>query len=268
MQSGHFHQHRSEHECVTGREICANKITDKAYFISFSIIILHTDVFNKNNKRKMSRPDYIKNSSCEGVSDDVLACFYDNVVYTPFIHIEDEVDLKNISSKKSKRTAALKGPMNEPAKKVSKEPIDPYTLIFEQKLDILRPSIKDVMNIDDPYNYLGTAATFDTKNVYKSFTRYGVIQIVSSRSRPEAFMSEAAQENPQGTYCGEKAQNGKRRVRPGRNGVRCSRDPDFPFSRTLVGQRRLCTNMSSTKNAAKPVPYSFSHRSRTSSRTT
>jgi hypothetical protein len=202
MQSGHFHQHRSEHECVTGREICANKITDKAYFISFSIIILHTDVFNKNNKRKMSRPDYIKNSSCEGVSDDVLACFYDNVVYTPFIHIEDEVDLKNISSKKSKRTAALKGPMNEPAKKVSKEPIDPYTLIFEQKLDILRPSIKDVMNIDDPYNYLGTAATFDTKNVYKSFTRYGVIQIVSSRSRPEAFMSEAAQENPQGTSVG------------------------------------------------------------------
>jgi hypothetical protein len=150
----------------------------------------------------MSRPDYIKNSSCEGVSEDVLGCFYDNVVYTPFIHIEDEVDLKNISSKKSKRTAALKGPMADPAKKVSKEPIDPYTLIFEGKLDVLRPSIKDVMNIDDPYNYLGTAATFDTKNVYKSFTRYGVIQIVSSRSRPEAFMSEAAQENPQGTSVG------------------------------------------------------------------
>lgn len=150
----------------------------------------------------MTRLDYIKNSSCEGVSDDALGCFYDNVVYTPFIHIEDEVDLKNISSKKSKRTAVLKGPMNDPARKASKEPIDPYTLIFEGKLDVLRPSIKDVMNIDDPYNYLGTAATLDTKNVYKSFTRYGVIQIVSSRSRPEAFMSEAAQENPLGTSVG------------------------------------------------------------------
>jgi hypothetical protein len=150
----------------------------------------------------MSRLDYIKNSSCEGVSDDVLGCFYDNVVYTPFIHIEDDVDLKSISSKKTRRTAVLKGPMSDSAKKVSKEPIDPYTLILEGKLDVLRPTIKDVMNIDDPYNYLGTAATLDTKNVYKSFTRYGVIQIVSSRSRPEAFMSEAAQENPLGTSVG------------------------------------------------------------------
>jgi len=150
----------------------------------------------------MTRLDYIKNSSCEGVSDDVLGCFYDNVVYTPFIHIEDEVDLKNISSKKSKRTAVLKGPMNDPARKATKEPIDPYTLIFEGKLDVLRPAIKEVMNIDDPYNYLGTAASLDTKNVYKLFTRYGVIQIVSSRSRPEAFMSEAAQENPLGTSVG------------------------------------------------------------------
>ncbi|KAF2026913.1 hypothetical protein EK21DRAFT_73126 [Setomelanomma holmii] len=174
------------HECNPG--IYIN--TDKAYFISFSIIILHTDVFNKNNKRKMQRPDYIKNSSCEGVSDDVLGCFYDNVVYTPFIHIEDELDLKNISSKKSRRTPALKGPMSDPARKAAKDPIDPYTLIFEGKLDALRPTIKDVMNIDDPYNYLGTAATLDTKNVYKSF------------SRPEAFMSEAAQENPQGTSVG------------------------------------------------------------------
>lgn len=186
------------HECNPG--IYTN--ADKAYFISFSIIILHTDVFNKNNKRKMQRPDYIKNSSCEGVSEDVLGCFYDNVVYTPFIHIEDEVDLKNISSKKTKRTAVLKGPMNDPARKAAKEPLDPYTLIFEGKLDALRPSIKDVMNLDDPYNYVGTSATLDTKNIYKSFSRYGVIQIVSSRSRPEAFMSEAAQENPLGTSVG------------------------------------------------------------------
>ncbi|KAF3033906.1 hypothetical protein E8E12_005149 [Didymella heteroderae] len=185
------------HECNPG--IYIN--TDKAYFISFSIIILHTDFFNKNNKRKMQRPDYIKNSSCEGVSDDVLGCIYDNIVYTPFIHIEDEVDLKNISSKKSRRTAVLKGP-NDTARKAKREPIDPYTLIFEGKLDVLRPTIKDVMNLDDPYNYLGTAATLDTKNIYKSFTRYGVIQIVSSRSRPEAFMSEAAQENPFGTSVG------------------------------------------------------------------
>ncbi|KAL5416383.1 hypothetical protein PMIN03_002183 [Paraphaeosphaeria minitans] len=186
------------HECNPG--IYINP--DKAYFISFSIVILHTDFFNKNNKRKMQRGDYIKNSSCEGVSEDVLGCIYDNVVYTPFIHIEDDVDLKTISSKRSRRTAALKGPMNDPPRKAAREPIDPYTLIFEGKLDVLRPTIKDVMNLDDPYNYLGTAPTLDTKTLWRSFSRFGIIQIVSSRSRPEAFMSQDSQDNPQESSVG------------------------------------------------------------------
>ncbi|KAL1606522.1 hypothetical protein SLS60_003927 [Paraconiothyrium brasiliense] len=186
------------HECNPG--IYINP--DKAYFISFSVIILHTDFFNKNNKRKMQRGDYIKNSSCDGVSEDVLGCIYDNVVYTPFIHIEDDVDLKTISSKRSKRTAVLKGPMNDPARKAAREPIDPYTLIFEGKLDVLRPNIKDVMNLDDPYNYLGTAPTLDTKTLWRSFSRFGIIQIVSSRSRPEAFMSQDSQDNPQESSVG------------------------------------------------------------------
>ncbi|ORY15213.1 hypothetical protein BCR34DRAFT_192494 [Clohesyomyces aquaticus] len=187
------------HECNPG--IYINP--DKAYFISFSIVILHTDFFNKNNKRKMQRPDYIKNSSCEGVSDDVLGCIYDNIVYTPFIHIEDELDLKGSASRRSKKTAALlKGPTADPAKKATREPIDPYTLIFEGKLDALRPTVKEVMNLDDPYSYLGTAPTLDVRNSYNSFSKYGVIQIVSSRSRPEAFMSQAAQDNPQETSVG------------------------------------------------------------------
>ncbi|KAF2736277.1 hypothetical protein EJ04DRAFT_490331 [Polyplosphaeria fusca] len=189
------------HECNPGIYISP----DKAYFISFSIVILHTDFFNKNNKRKMSRADYIKNSSCEGVSDDVLGCVYDNIIYTPFIHVEDEVDLKGIASRRTKKSTMLKASMNsmnDNAKKGIREPIDPYTLIFEGKLDVLRPTIKDVMNLDDPYSYLGSSPTLDTKNLYKSFSRYGVIQIVSSRSRPEAFMSQAAQDNPLETSVG------------------------------------------------------------------
>jgi hypothetical protein len=150
----------------------------------------------------MQRNDYIKNSSCDGVSEEVLGCFYDNIVYTPFIHIEDDVDLKANSIKRSKRTAVLRGPMTDPAKKVAREPVDPYTIIFEGKLDILRPNIKDVMNLDDPYNYLGTAPTLDTKTLWKSFSRYGIIQIVSSRSRPEAFMSQVNQDNPLQTTVG------------------------------------------------------------------
>ncbi|KAF2001641.1 hypothetical protein P154DRAFT_553603 [Amniculicola lignicola CBS 123094] len=169
------------HECNPG--IYINP--DKAYFISFSIVILHTDFFNKNNKRKMQRADYIKNSSCDGVSDDVLACIYDNIVYTPFIHIEDDVDLKNISSKRSRKTAILiKAPINDPTKRAVKEPIDPYTLIFEGKLEALRPNIKDVMNLDDPYNYLGTSPSLEIKTLYKSFSKYGAAQDNPLESNP------------------------------------------------------------------------------------
>ncbi|OCL07806.1 hypothetical protein AOQ84DRAFT_52404 [Glonium stellatum] len=186
------------HECNPG--IYINP--DKAYFISFSIVILHTDFFNKNNKRKMQRPDYIKNSSCEGVSDDALGCIYDNIVYTPFIHFEDDIDIKGTASRRSKKTSVFKAPMNDPARKTTREPIDPYALIFEGKLDVLRPTIKDVMNLDDPYTYLGTAPSLDARTLYNSFSKYGVIQIVSSRSRPEAFMSAATQENPEETQVG------------------------------------------------------------------
>ncbi|KAJ8107279.1 hypothetical protein ONZ43_g6784 [Nemania bipapillata] len=77
------------HECNPG--IYATP--DQAYFIAFSLLILHTDVFNKNNKYKMQKADYLKNTRGEGIFDDVLECFYDNISYTPFIHLEDDVQI-------------------------------------------------------------------------------------------------------------------------------------------------------------------------------
>jgi hypothetical protein len=176
------------HECNPG--IFANP--EQAYFIAFSILILHTDFFNKNNKRKMQKPDYIKNTGSEGVAEDVLACFYDNIVYTPFVHIDEALDMEKMSGKKSKKNK-LKTPinaMNDPGKKVLREPIDPYPLIFENRLDLLRPPIAEVMNLRDPYTYSGTAQDLDVRNLHGSFVRYGVLQIVSARSRPEAFMAQ------------------------------------------------------------------------------
>jgi len=201
MQPGNLHKPWYV-DLLCQLKVKADFSTDKAYFISFSIVILHTDFFNKNNKRKMQRADYIKNSSCEGVSEDVLGCIYDNIVYTPFIHFDEDIEIKGFSSRRTKKTSVFKAPLNDPGRKATREPIDPYTLIFEGKLDALRPNIKDVMNLDDPYNYLGTATALDTRMLYSSFSKYGVIQIVSQRSRPEAFMSQAAQENPLETSVG------------------------------------------------------------------
>lgn len=182
------------HECNPG----IYSSPDQAYFIAFSLLILHTDVFNKNNKHKMQKSDYIKNTRGEGIFDDILECFYDNISYTPFIHVEDDLDISSDrnASIKSKRKPLIPGPGVDTAARAAKEPIDPYTLIFEGNLDPLRPNWKDTMYLEDHFNYLGTALCLNMSDLQKTFFRTGVLQIVSARSRPDAFMSEKTAINP------------------------------------------------------------------------
>lgn len=187
------------HECNPGIYVSS----DQAYYIAFSILILHTDVFNKNNKHKMQRSDYVRNTKDEGIADEILECFYDNISYTPFIHVEDDIDIngERIIAQKS-RKALFKGANVDPLKKTSKEQVDPYNLILDNRLEVLRPNLKDVMTLEDPYNYLGTAESLDLADLHKTFFQSGVLQIVSSRSRPEAFMSQATITNPADAHPG------------------------------------------------------------------
>ncbi|PNY28027.1 Protein transport protein sec73 [Tolypocladium capitatum] len=188
------------HECNPG----IYSSPDQAYFIAFSLLILHTDVFNKNNKHKMQKADYLKNTRGEGIFDDILECFYDNISYTPFIHVEDDLDLsqERIATNKSKKKQLLSANTGDPAKRAAKEPIDPYTLILDGNLDALRPNLKDAMHLDDHYNYLGTAACLNLQDLQKTFFKTGVLQIVSARSRPDAFMSEKTAINPEDAHPG------------------------------------------------------------------
>ncbi|TKX23045.1 Sec7 domain-containing protein 2 [Elsinoe australis] len=182
------------HECNPGIFLSP----DEAYVIAFSLMMLHTDAFNKNNKYKMQKNDYIKNTRGQHVSEDILACFYDNICYTPFIHFdEDDFDAGSdrLSTFKSKK-AKLKGAMPDPTKK-SSGPVDPYSLIIDNKLDALRPSIRESIVLDDPYNYLGTAPALDLLKMQKKFQFGGILQIISARSRPAAFESQASRDNPQ-----------------------------------------------------------------------
>lgn len=165
--------------------------------------MLQTDFFNKNNKRKMTKQDYVKNSSIEGISDDVLECFYDNIIYTPFIRVEDDQDIVTMRTRKANRKtakaakaakAAIKAVPSEAARRDPKQPLDPYTLIFESRLDTLRPPLKEILTLDDPYSYLGSLPIFDRRVLRNS--KIGVIQIESARSRPDAFMSPSGIEDP------------------------------------------------------------------------
>lgn len=188
------------HECNPG--IYASP--DQAYFIAFSLLILHTDVFNKNNKHKMQKPDYLKNTRGEGIFDEILECFYDNISYTPFIHVEDDLDINGeriIQHKVKKKSLFPRGTVDS-TKRPSKEPVDPYTLIIDNKLDTLRPNLKEVMHLEEHYSYLGTAPSLNLQDLQKTFFRTGILQIVSARSRPDAFMSEKTVSNPEEAHPG------------------------------------------------------------------
>lgn len=143
-------------------------------------------MFNKNNKRKMQKPDYVKNTRGEGVSDDILECFYENISYTPFIHVED-ANMKERHLAKPRR-ALFKSTSSENLARIGREPVDPYTLIMDGKIQSLRPSLQDVMELEDTYNHFGSAGPPDMDDLHQAFTKSGILQIVSLRSRPDAFM--------------------------------------------------------------------------------
>jgi Sec7-like guanine-nucleotide exchange factor len=65
---------------------------DQPYVLAFSLIMLHTDAFNKSNKSKMTKADYIRNTRIDGVPSEILDCLFDNIVYSPFTFVEDDTD--------------------------------------------------------------------------------------------------------------------------------------------------------------------------------
>ena len=46
---------------------------DQILVVCYSILMLNTDTWNTNNKVKMTREQYIKNTSGQGVSEDILS---------------------------------------------------------------------------------------------------------------------------------------------------------------------------------------------------
>ncbi|EEP75934.1 predicted protein [Uncinocarpus reesii 1704] len=180
------------HECNPG--IFAS--TDQAYFIAFSLLILHTDVFNKNNKRKMQKQDYVRNTRGEGLAEEILECFYDNICYTPFIHVEDEVNLGVRRLGPKSRSPLFKVAGSDHISRASRDPVDPYTLILEGKLGALRPNFKDVMDLEDVYSTSGLDHSRDMNELHQLFYKPCVLQIVSERSRPDAFVTQTSIANP------------------------------------------------------------------------
>ncbi|KDQ63793.1 hypothetical protein JAAARDRAFT_29838 [Jaapia argillacea MUCL 33604] len=161
---------------------------DHTYILAFSLIMLHTDAFNKSNKRKMTKPDYIKNTRFPGVAPEVLDCFYDNIVFAPFIFIEDPLD---VNGQRGLTTDGLAsryttlgqspGPANGSTTNLLSRgnKIDPYYLITRNLLDPLKINVDSFLSVENPYSYKGTVDRWDQDRLRRAFAQAGTVEVSS-----------------------------------------------------------------------------------------
>ncbi|EGN98293.1 hypothetical protein SERLA73DRAFT_91578 [Serpula lacrymans var. lacrymans S7.3] len=174
---------------------------DHPYILAFSLIMLHTDAFNKLNKRKMSKADYIKNTSLPGVPPEVLDCFYDNIVFAPFIFIEDALDANNHqgpmlegATPRVFSAAGTQPPSPLPSGGTTttlfgRAKIDPYYLITRNLLGPLRVNVEALVPAENPYSHQGTTGPLNGEELLHAFTHAIVIEmgIVDNNRLPSAF---------------------------------------------------------------------------------
>ncbi|KAL4069536.1 hypothetical protein J3A83DRAFT_4163569 [Scleroderma citrinum] len=166
------------------------------YILAFSLIMLHTDAFNKSNRRKMTKADYVKNTSLPGLIPEVLDCFYDNIVFAPFVFIEDPMDSGggvNANSEGLTRPStpvAHSSPLTTTGNTLlSKPKIDPYYLIMNNLLDQLRVNVEEYIPMENPFRWDGTGASWDYDEILLAFSESLVIAIssVENARLPAAF---------------------------------------------------------------------------------
>ncbi|CCG81364.1 Putative uncharacterized protein [Taphrina deformans PYCC 5710] len=191
-------------------QTCNPKLYESAvtpYVLSFALIMLHTDRFNQNNKYKMTKAQFLKNTSSEhteNVSNDVLEYFYDNIISTPFILVEDEHDSSMVESGpttpnevQSTRQGSLSTlSVNQNNSAFGKRNLDLYPLIMENKLDGLRPQLGSILEHDYVLAYTGTLPVINVAKLHTAFTHPATLQLISARSRPEAFATDHSIQNP------------------------------------------------------------------------
>lgn len=176
------------HECNAG---IYNRPED-AYFVAFSLVLLHTDYFNPNNKFKMQKSDYLKIKSekdYQDIPEDILSYFYDNITYTPFIHTEEDI----LDPGSQTRVPWVR--RGSTFVRSSREPLDPYSILLEGKLDAIRPKITIHADMD-PYDFFRVKDREEMVKLRDDFENGPSLQLISQRSRPEAYRDDPHMQIP------------------------------------------------------------------------
>nr|CAG8457529.1 7739_t:CDS:10 [Entrophospora candida] len=150
--------------------------SDVSYMLSFSLLMLHTDAFNKNVKRKMTKEEFIKNTTIDGVPSEILEILYDNITFAQFIYADDDIDVngqKMLSPPADLRCSRLFKSLKD--RKIIKN--DPYYVIEHKTVTEFKPDIVDLVPLENPYSYKGTLSQLNTTNIHQAFTSARTIKI-------------------------------------------------------------------------------------------
>lgn len=152
---------------------------DQPYMLAFSLMMLHTDTFNKNAKQKMSKADYVRNTSASGVATEILEYLYDNLTFTQFIYVEDEAFLHRRKSENDTTAASMFKSAFTSSSSSSKARVDPYHIIVSGQTHTLRPEVH--IDEDSPFSAKGTKSSFDIEYLLQTFTNSPSIEIITAQ---------------------------------------------------------------------------------------
>ncbi|KAM0786349.1 hypothetical protein ACM66B_001821 [Microbotryomycetes sp. NB124-2] len=160
--------------------------SDTPYVLAFSFIMLSTDHFNPNNKSKMTRADYVRNTKIDDVTNELLEYFYDQITLAPFVHVDEDVAEFGMTRPEFRHASSSlfgKGTSSSTAK----AKLDLQALVASGEYRNLRLDIASVIPERSPFSYTGTTSFFDATSLHKQFALAPVLQIVGrARSKSSA----------------------------------------------------------------------------------
>jgi hypothetical protein len=170
---------------------------DKTYILAFSIIMLHTDWFNKNNKKKMTKEQYIKNTKVEGVGTEILEYVYDQIIYAPFVFGEDESDMFDpeglnefglggtvLTSLKGASLTTIGGSRSAMTTTLTnsseKNKLDPIHLLTQAPhlIQDLKVDVESIIPYISPFCFTGTLPFLDVYGLYQTFLNSPLLPLI------------------------------------------------------------------------------------------
>jgi len=154
--------------------------------------MLHTDAFNKSNKNKMSKTDYIKNTQLTNISPQFLEYLYDNILFAPFVFLENSVD-ENATGSLSRTDVTDTSAVNDSSESESRVSfarhrstenshderfkMEGYRFLTNRAFTPFTIAVDDIIPPFDPYLYRGTLDNWDDVELSRTFSEAPYIEV-------------------------------------------------------------------------------------------